>query len=582
MSQSTEPMRSTAPSITVNGDPLGTQVLEDLLELRVVRGMRTTGRATMTFVDRTFSLAAAAFKIGGTVEIASIEPEADLFTGTITAVAMDIDKDGARATVTVHDKSLAMARTRTVATFTKQTATDIVETLARESGLKTEVPASSGSRMDEWTWRTDSLLGQLDEVCERLGWEWIVDGNTLRIVAVAALKVPAATCKLEQGENLLRFAAEQSKPVTTEVMVRGWDTATKTAISSTKKTPREESGFAAEGRDSAPNATTVATRHAVTSQAEANDLAGALAAAAATVTARGRAFFSPRVEPGKAVTIKGTGPGDGDYYVREVEHTYDGRLLRTSFVAGFRPPTLVSDPWNAHRSSGSKLASGTHTGEVTNVNDPDKLGRVKVTLTSVSEHIELGWARVIALGGGPKRGIQWLPEPNDEVLVAFEDGDTRRPVVIGGLYNAKDAPPVGEFGTRVETRTMASRLGHKIEFGDGEGEKTQYVDIVLADGKVRLHLGADRIDLETADKPLRIASGGGEILFDGKGGITIKGDSITLEAKQDVKLNGMNVKTTAKSAAEIEGATTTVKAKASLKLQATGIAELAGSMVKIN
>ena len=59
MSSQLDGLRRTAPSISIDGAPLGAQVLEDLLELRVVRGTRTTGRATLTFADRTFSLASS-------------------------------------------------------------------------------------------------------------------------------------------------------------------------------------------------------------------------------------------------------------------------------------------------------------------------------------------------------------------------------------------------------------------------------------------------------------------------------------------------------------------------------------------
>ena len=474
-----------------------------------------------------------------------------------------------------------MARTRNAETYVKQSAVDIVKALARKGGLTAEVSVQGTATQQEWSWRTDSVLGQVDELCERAGWEWVVSGSTLRVVDVSRLTVPASTCTLTFGADLLRFSAEQSRPVATEVTVRGWNTAEKTAITAKKSTPTESGGFAAATRGNPTRAETVATRLGVTSQGEADGIAGALAAAAATVTARGRALFAPLVEPGKAVTIAGAGPGDGTYYVREVEHVYDGGPLRTTFVAGFRPPTLVSDPWTARRPGGSALTGGTHTGLVTDTHDPQRLGRVRVKLGSVDERLELDWARVVSPGGGKGHGIQWLPEVNDEVLVAFEDGDPRRPVVIGGLFNAKDTPPHGEHTVPVKTRSMVSRVGHKIELEDGDGT-SGHIDLVLADGKVRLHLDSERIDLETADKPVRIASGGGEILFDGRGNITIKGTSVKVEATQDVALQGVTVKTKASSAAEVEGATTTIKANASLKLQSSGIAELAGSMVKIN
>lgn len=577
---STELARLSAPSIQIDGQRLSEQLANDLLELRIARGTRTTGRATLTFVDRTFRLASSELKLGAAVKISSIEPAKVLMDGEITAVATEIDEDGVRATVTVLDATHVLARTRSVATFSEISAGDIISKIAGETGLSVGDIPSSNER-PTWMWRADSMLGQIDELCERLGWEWILEADKkLRFLDVGGLTTPESVATLEWGKELVRFVAEQSQATSTEVEVRGWDNKSKKAIVQTATTPAERSGFKASGSVGAKKA--VVTRAAVESVGEAKALARSLAAAAASVTARGRAYFAPGVMPGRAVTIKGAGPGDGTYYVREVEHYFDSRTMRTSFVAGFRPPTLVSDPWSSASTGSSIFASGVHTALVTNLEDKEGLGRVRIQMPGVSESDELGWARVLATGGGNGRGLRWLPEVNDEVLVAFEDGDVRRPVVVGGLYNKNDAPPGPvPSGGKVEVRTLKSVKGHAIAFGDLESGKG-YVDITLGDGKVRLHLGEDRIDIETSDKPLRLGAGRDEIVLDGKGTVTIKADTIKLQATQDVDASGTNVKAKANGQLNLEGASTTLKASASLKVQSSGIAEIAGAMVKIN
>lgn len=572
-------LRRTNASISVDGTPLPARVFDDLLEMRVARGTRTIGRASLVLADRTFSLAENHLQIGSEVKISALEPAVEIFAGVVTSLATDIDRDGPRVLVTAHDKSHVMARTRTTKTYAELSAKDIVEQLAGEHRLRAEVTDSRAGKVKEtWFWRADSALGLLDELCDRLGWEWVVAGSTLRVVDVSRLEVPEPTCTLPYGDVLLRFSAEQNRPVTTEVTVRGWDPASKRSFTSTSTTPDEDKGFVAPGTSHV--ATTVVTRRGARTKAEADELAAALAAQAATVTARGRAHFSPQIEPGKAVKVTGTGPGDGTYYVREVEHVLDGGPLRTSFVAGFRPPALVTDPWSGRGTRGSVLANGIHTGVVTGVEDPEQLGRVQVKLSSVDDEMSLAWARVLAPGGGQGRGIQWTPEVQDEVLVGFEDGDARRPVVLGGLFNEIDLPPVRNHEGSVKTRTLVSAVGNKIEIGDGAD--AEYIDLVLHDGTVRLHLGADRVDLEAKDKPVRISSGKAEIVLAKDGTITIKGSTIKIEADQEVAVQGANVKGTASAGLTLDGATTTVKAKSSLKLQSTGVAELAGSMVKIN
>ncbi len=79
-------------------------------------------------------------------------------------------------------------------------------------------------------------------------------------------------------------------------------------------------------------------------------------------------------------------------------------------------------------------------GIVTNNNDPDQMGRVRVKFPSLSDSEESAWARVASVSAGNARGLMMLPQPDEEVIVGFEHGDTRRPIVVGSLFNGKDKP----------------------------------------------------------------------------------------------------------------------------------------------
>src|SRR5262245_22538227 len=80
-------------------------------------------------------------------------------------------------------------------------------------------------------------------------------------------------------------------------------------------------------------------------------------------------------------------------------------------------------------------------GVVTSNDDPEKLGRVKLRFPWLSDEVESGWARVALPAAGNLRGVYMLPEVDDEVLVAFEQGDVRFPYVVGGLWSSKLPPP---------------------------------------------------------------------------------------------------------------------------------------------
>ena len=79
-------------------------------------------------------------------------------------------------------------------------------------------------------------------------------------------------------------------------------------------------------------------------------------------------------------------------------------------------------------------------GIVTNNNDPDSLGRVKVKFPALDDNLESEWMRIATPSAGNARGLMMLPQPNEEVIVGFENGDTRRGYVLGSLFNGKDKP----------------------------------------------------------------------------------------------------------------------------------------------
>src|ERR1035441_10767335 len=46
-------------------------------------------------------------------------------------------------------------------------------------------------------------------------------------------------------------------------------------------------------------------------------------------------------------------------------------------------------------------------------------------------------ARMMMPSAGSKRGVYWMPEVGDEVVVAFEGSDSNSPIILGALYNSK-------------------------------------------------------------------------------------------------------------------------------------------------
>ena len=173
-------------------------------------------------------------------------------------------------------------------------------------------------------------------------------------------------------------------------------------------------------------------------------------------------------------------------------------------------------------------------GVVTNNDDPEKLGRVKVTFPTLSAEDESAWARVATLGGGPKRGLQWLPEVDDEVLVGFELDDQTRPVVLGGLWNRTDSPPLpgaASNGAIVE-RGLVSRIDSRLLFTD---EPTPSVHLSLGGDKNSLHLESSESSLTGEQK------------------LVVQATEIEVTATQKLVLNGAEIEITASGPMTLSG-----------------------------
>ncbi len=194
-------------------------------------------------------------------------------------------------------------------------------------------------------------------------------------------------------------------------------------------------------------------------------------------------------------------------------------------MAPFEPLHGSDDP-RAPSGLGGRF-HGVYPAQVVDVKDPDGQGRVKVRLPwspdAKGATLEL-WARLATLMAGADRGTWFIPDVDDEVLVAFGAGDPRDPFVIGALWNGADAPPESMDGSgKNDKKTICSRNGVKVVLDDQDGQESFHVETP----------GGQKVTLQDGPGSIEIADSSGNSIKLESSGITVTASAkVTVNASQ--------------------------------------------------
>lgn len=202
------------------------------------------------------------------------------------------------------------------------------------------------------------------------------------------------------------------------------------------------------------------------------------------------------------------------------------------------------------------------------------------------------WVRVMTPYGGKGFGNYWLPEIGSEVLVGFIHGNLNLPVVLGCLYNGTDQPPENTMNEKNTVKTITTKGGSQITFSDEQGKETITIEtpkkhqLIVDDEKETISINDKEkknsvvLDCKggkvtvTAKTSVSLKVGSKEVLTADSNSLKIAAGTVQVDASQSLKLKGQST--------ELSGTSVKVKATGELGLQASGIAQLKGSMVKIN
>jgi uncharacterized protein involved in type VI secretion and phage assembly len=174
-------------------------------------------------------------------------------------------------------------------------------------------------------------------------------------------------------------------------------------------------------------------------------------------------------------------------------------------------------------------------GIVKDIEDEEGLGRVKVAYPHLGDE-ESDWARLATPMAGPQRGLYFRPDVRDEVLVAFEQGDPRRPYILGSLWSQEDQPP-SDDGRPSENnwRFIRSRSGHIILLDDTPGQEK--IELIDKDGQ-------RRIVIDSANRKVRVVCESGEVeVKAATGNVTVEGENVTIKARGTMNLEATGAMT---------------------------------------
>lgn len=365
-----------------------------------------------------------------------------LFKGEIVTLEPSFGAGAVELVVRGFDRSHVLLRSRNARTFQNQTSSDIVSKIVQEAGFQPDCD-SSGDPHDFMQQDNETDWDFIWRLAERVGFEFVMEDQTAHF----RRPTPEGAIELEWPTTLRSFnprvtAIQQVQQVT----LLAQDPKTKQAIDVAASSSNQVAQIGVD-RGTVASAFNGAKLHIATepvkSQSEGQALAQALLDKLANgyIAAEGICDGNPAIKAGAKVSVSGVGQKfSGTYRVAAATHVLRGGGIYETHFANSAAHTLLGAVGSGAGNGAPSFGAHVVLGIVTNNNDPDGMGRVRVKYPALGSDIEGTWARIAVPSAGNQRGLLMLPVPGEEVLIAFEHHDTTRPYVIGSLFNGSDTP----------------------------------------------------------------------------------------------------------------------------------------------
>jgi type VI secretion system secreted protein VgrG len=303
----------------------------------------------------------------------------------------------------------------------------------------------------------------------------------------------------------------------------------------------------------------------------------------------------PDISIGSVISVSGTRPEKGGrskkesfgkYRITELIHSVDGSGNYSNVFKAV-PETAKFPPVNTyakHPKGQPELA------KVTDNNDPDKLSRVKVQFNWLGDDKDSDWIRVgsFYVGGDDRKGMQFIPEKEAQVLVGYEHDRPDQPFIMTGLFPKKDG--MRSLKGNNDEKLIYTKAGNMFELIDKKGEnKIRITNVNKDDTSIILEFKDNgQVTIQTNGK-VKI-SAGDSIEFSAQQNISLKAQSIDIKADNELKCEGQQKATLKSLQISIEAdSTAEVKASMSAKLTSPNtevngdaMTTIKGGLVRIN
>jgi phage protein D/phage baseplate assembly protein gpV len=492
-------MLTTFPDLSVEVDqvPAGEQWVRCLTEVRVQERLSVPSQCELVFALLDYADSDLTAASPGSALRVCVSGGLELFSGQVTAVEYDYDAaHGLVVRWRGYDLLHCLRKRQPVRAHVEMNLIELARQLVTGLGLRVQSPAPGP------TWRKLVQFRQSDfevlaETADRCGLYFAVREGVLRFFT---LEGTGDALPLVLGESLLQARIELNGELACRtVTTQAWDP-------SRVELRRGQANSARTGRNVSASITPAGLggdgeRTLSDLSVEDDKQAEAMAQAeldrrvAREVTVWGVAEGEPRICPGAKIQVRGVaGACEGQYVVTSVTHQIDGQK---GFVTEFS-----TAPPAPHERARGAIATW---GSVTRIDDPEHLGRIRVTLPSYGG-VETDWMGVVAPGAGAGKGLVTLPDVADNVLLIFANNDPTQGIVVGGLFGTNGPPDGGGVqGRAVERYSFLTPGGQVVKLDDRkkavrlENSKGSFVEVT--EKEARVHAAGD-LTLEAGDSVL--------------------------------------------------------------------------------